>query len=173
MLLLPGFFMAAGCRVSSEPGVVLLDFESDGELDRLHWKCGTLFSMDAGHAVCGEGALKMELYPSSYPGMSFVPQERDWSSCGKFCFDAVNPSPKALRLTVRIDDLRESPDYPDRYNQSFSLDAGRSTVCVFTEELVTSGTGRRLDLEGIQRVFVFAAGLEERRTVYLDCFRLE
>ena len=50
--------------------IVLFDFESDSELDQVHWKCHTLMSVCDQNVTHGKGSLKLELFPSDYPGFS-------------------------------------------------------------------------------------------------------
>lgn len=40
--------------------LILFDFESDGELDEVHWKCYTLMSIGDQHHTHGNNSLKME-----------------------------------------------------------------------------------------------------------------
>ena len=66
------------CSKDAPKVVMLHDFETDSELDQLHWSCHTLFALSDEHATHGSKSLKLELYHSDYPGLSFIPSVMDW-----------------------------------------------------------------------------------------------
>lgn len=154
------------------------DFENEGVLDLLEWKCRTMYRISPEHAASGAKSLELSLYPApegepeSYPGVSFSRFNPDWSGSRTLAFDIHNPEPAALRLAVRIDD-RDAPEYADRYNQDFTLAPGDNRVSILLADLVTSGTKRRLELQGIRTVILFLASPKEAHTLYLDRLRLE
>lgn len=160
------------CRSSVPQDRVLFDFESDEELDRFHWKCHTLFSLSEEHATRGRSSLKLELFPSDFPGLSPMLEDNDWRGFKQLAFDIFNTEAQAIRITVRIDDTAGFPNYEDRYNREFSLKPGRNTVVIPFETLVTSGTQRRLDLKRIYRLLVFMGYPEKKTVLYMDHFRL-
>ena len=70
VILLMFVWLSAGHCTKPESEKILFDFESDSELDRFHWQCHTLFSLSDEHATHGKKSLKLELFPSDYPGLS-------------------------------------------------------------------------------------------------------
>lgn len=154
------------------------DFEDEGILDQLEWKCRTQYRISPEHASSGSRSLELSLYPApadepeSYPGVSFTKFDPDWSRFRTLVFDAHNPEESALQLAVRIDD-RDAPDYSERYNQAFTLAPGDNRVSIPLADLVTSGTKRRLDSRGISTVILFLVQPKESHTLYLDRVRLE
>ena len=70
---------------------VLFDFETEQDLDRVHWKCHALFSLSEEHATHGSRCLRLELYPSPYPGVAPMLRENDWSEFRNLCFAIYNP----------------------------------------------------------------------------------
>jgi hypothetical protein len=60
--------LVCGCPMDRPAKLMLFDFEEDAELDRLQWRCFTLFSLSFEHAAHGEKSLKMEFFPSRWPG---------------------------------------------------------------------------------------------------------
>jgi len=157
-------------RVPDE--LILFDFENDAELDRLHWKCFTLFSLSEKHATCGRKSLKLELYPSSWPGWSPKLSVQDWRGYDAVGFDLYNPEGKEIRITLRIDDRQDTPDYDDRYNQGFVLKPGMNRIKVPFKKLLTSGTKRHLDLKRIYRLLIFMSHPKKKHVLYLDYIRL-
>jgi hypothetical protein len=163
-------FVACGGRTSGER--VLFDFESDAELDRFHWKCHTLFSLSHNHITHGEKSLRLELYPSDYPGLTRMIEKRNWSRFKVLRFDIYTHENEALTLTVRIDDREDYPDHGDRYNKSFIIRPGMNRVNIPFDTLLASGTGRKLDLRKIYRLFIFMASPERKVVLYVDYIRL-
>jgi len=151
---------------------VLFDFESDNDLNRFHWECHTLFSLSNENATQGKKSLKLELFPSDYPGLAPKLSVNDWQRYSTFSFDVFNAQKEDVSLSVRIDDSKDYPDYPDRYNESFSLRQGANTIVIPIHKLETSGTKRRLNLKNIYKVVIFMVQPKERNVLYFDNFRL-
>lgn len=173
-ILIMGCWLAlTGCHREPSGGHVFFDFESDVELDQFHWKCHTLFSLSREHITHGEKSLRLELYPSDYPGLTPMIEKRDWSRYDALRFDIYNPQNEAVTLTVRIDDRKDYPNYADRYNKSFILKPGMNRMRIPLNTLVTSGTNRKLNLQKIYRILVFMTRPEKRVVLYVDYIRLE
>jgi hypothetical protein len=161
-----------GCAVKPATEKVLFDFETDQELDRVDWKCHTLFSLSEEHATHGSKSLLMELYPSAYPGLAPILAEHDWRPYKSLRFDIYNPLETELEIIVRVDDKKKSDGYADRYNKAFRLGPGIKRVEIPLESLVTSGTKRNLDLKNINRFLIFMVSPTEKNVLYLDYIRL-
>lgn len=164
------FLMSCSSEINRER--ILFDFESDSELDQIHWECHTLFFLSDKHASHGKRSLKMELYPSDYPGLTPMLKENDWRGFKALCFDIYNPEEKQVRISVRIDDKKDYPDYKDRYNKSFILNQGMNQISIPLNSLVTSGKDRNLNLKNIYRLLIFTASPEKRVVLYIDFIRL-
>jgi len=172
--ILPIFvILIIGCQGPDQKERILFDFESDAELDKVHWKCHTLLSLSGENVTHGNKSLRLELYPSEYPGLSPVIENKDWEDYKYLSFDMYNPETAEVKIVVRIDDREDSPDYADRYNHSFVLMPGLNRINIPLQELVTSGTNRKLDLGNIQAFVIFMVNPPEKVTVYVDCIRLK
>lgn len=167
------FLMLSACSGEKQDEWVFFDFEADAELDRAHWQCRTLFSRSHLHAAHGNWALKLDFYPSPYPGFSPRVSKNDWRGYHGFAFHVFNPSDTSLKLTVRIDDQKQTPAYNDRYNKTFVIQPGGNMVTIPFSDLKTSRTHRPLDLKNIYRFLVFMVQPEKTHTLYLDYFRLQ
>jgi hypothetical protein len=165
------FFLIA-CEKINHTELVLYDFESESVFGQFHWKCHTLFSLSDKYAVHGEKSLKLELFPSSYPGLSPALKHHDWRNYHALCFEVYNPTPERVKLTLRIDDKKKSLKYSDRYNNSFMIMPGANTLNIPLDSLKTSKTDRPLELKNIYRFLVFMSHPEKRHVLYLDYFRL-
>lgn len=172
VLVLGCWLLLMGCHRGPPGERLLFDFESEAELDRFHWRCHTLFSIADEHFTHGEKSLKLELYPSTYPGLAPMLVENDWRDYKAFRFDIYNPNERELRITVRIDDRKDYPNYEDRYNKDFILKSGMNRMRIPLYTLVTSGTDRKLNLKKIYRVFIFMTRPERRVVLYVDNIRL-
>ncbi len=166
------FLLVIGCNGHDQKELILFDFESDSELDKVHWKCHTLFSLSDENVTHGNKSLRLELYPSGYPGFSPVLETKDWKDYEYLSFDIYNPETTEIKIVVRIDDREDSPDYDDRYNHSFTLMPGLNRINLPLRELVTSGTNRKLDPGNIQGLVIFMVNPPEKVTIFMDYLRL-
>ncbi len=161
----------SNCSADSAKENMLFDFKSYSELDQLHWKCHTLYSLSKEHPTHGCRSLKMELYPSDYPGLAPMLKENDWSEYNKLCLDIYNPQDK-VQIFIRIDDQKTYPYYEDRYNRGFILESGMNRISMPLDTLITSGTKRNLDLKKICRLSIFMENPRKRVVLYVDNIRL-
>jgi hypothetical protein len=148
------------------------NFETEDTLDTLPWKCKTIFSLSDKHTTSGQKCLKMELYPSPYPGITLNNFKPVWSKHNRLKFDIFNQAEAPLHLTIRIDDIK-NPSYNNRYNHTIVLNPGMNHISIPLNSLVTTGTGRKINLANVQQVILFLVQPDEKRTVFLDDIRLE
>jgi len=161
-----------GCADIPATEKILFDFEEDADLDKIHWKCHTLFSLSDHHASHDAKSLRMELYPSPYPGVTPILKDNDWSRFRSLVFDVYNPHENGIKLTVRIDDQKDYPEYENRYNKGFVLEHGDNRIEISVQSLVTSGTERRLEATTIYRLIMFLVDPPVKTELYLDHIRL-
>jgi hypothetical protein len=172
LLLIFIWLSAAHCtKLASEK--ILFDFESDSDLDRFHWECHTLFSLSDEHATHGGKSLKLELLPSDYPGLTPKLASNNWKGYNTLSFDVYNAQQKVIPLTIRMDDRKDHPDYPDRYDKSFILKPGANTIAIPLDTLETSGTKRKLNLKNIYKIIIFTVHPDAQVVLYFDYFRLK
>ncbi len=167
-----GISLLWACSKSKPSELILHDFESDSCLDEVHWKCHTLFSLSDLHAANGKQSLKLEMFPSSYPGFAPALKYHEWADFKNFSFEVYNPSSEKLKLVLRIDDKKKALEYSDRYNKSFTILPGHNTLKIALNTLNTSKTHRPLNLENIYRFLVFMSHPDKKYVLYLDHFRL-
>jgi len=158
---------AAGDRVTLR-NMVLLDFESDQQLDNLDWHCGTIYQRVREHAADGNFSLKIEMYPKvEWPGFG-TPIKTDLSSCRTLQITIFNPAQEAIKLSYRIDDRVDNPLYGDRVNGQKNIDPGFNTIIFDLEKLRTSGSKRPLDRSRINRLYLFLHRPAGKKILYLD-----
>ena len=171
LLVCPG--CSPGKSDSSGSPVQLLDFENSSDLDRLNWKCGTLYQRVREHQASGVWSLMVEMYPGvEWPGFGMEIKD-GLAGFKKFSFNAFNPSSGPLSLSYRIDDRRDNPSYADRANGRIILKSGPQVITLDLEHMKTSGTGRLLDRENICCFLLFTHRPERITTFFLDNFVLK
>lgn len=172
LLILLSFLLNCSDQKAREQ--ILFDFESPSELDQLEWKCHTMYSLSDEHPTHGLKSLKLELYPSDgedYPELTPIITKNNWSGFKYFCIDIYNPGVRQEQISLRIDDKKDYPDYKDRYNQSIMLEPGINRLCIPLNEMVTSGTNRKINLRNIYNLLLFMENPEERVVLYIDYVR--
>ena len=153
---------------------VLAEFASPSELSRFQWpptahaSIASIWDPEEGRMR----ALRLELKPDPYPGLSFKFFPRDWRGWGALLLVCTNPVASPLRLTVRVDDMEHNEDYDDRYNRSFELDPGRREIRIPLREIETAPVGRALDLGRVRSVVIFSYRLQEERELLVNSLRL-
>ncbi|WP_133112136.1 hypothetical protein [Candidatus Scalindua japonica] len=148
------------------------DFETEDTLDTLSWQCKSLFTLTDRHATSGQRCLKMELYPSSYPGVELNKFNPDWSSYSTLNFDMYHQEETPLLFTIRIDD-QNAPSFHNRYNHESTLKYGMNHISLPLNRLHTSGTNRRIVLATVQQVIIFLVQPRKKHTIFLDNIHLE
>jgi hypothetical protein len=62
--------------------------------------------------------------------------------------------------------------YDDRYNQKFTLFKGWNLITVSLDRVANAPKSRKMDLEKIQGLGIFATGLSHPRLLYIDHVQL-
>ncbi len=151
---------------------ILFDFESDQELDEVHWQCHTLMSISERYATHGKSSLMLEMYPSAYPGFKPDLKLKNWRKYRSLCFDMYNPAKTERSITVRIDDTKGNTEYKDRYNKNFIIKKGMNHIRIDMASLVTSGTERRMNSSTIDKFLIFTSSPAEKIVMFIDYIRL-
>ncbi|MEA3333770.1 MAG: hypothetical protein U9Q58_09250, partial [Pseudomonadota bacterium] len=148
--------------------IIIMDFESDEQLDELSWKCGTTYERTKEHATSGQFSLKIEMYPKvTWPGFG-KGIKKSWTGYDYLSINIFNPSPELIRLSYRIDDRRDNPPYADRANGRLLINPGANTITFNLKELKTSDGKRPLDLDKICSFLLFLHRPKEIVTLFLD-----
>jgi hypothetical protein len=164
-----------GCsadRPAAKTVRTLFDFEKTAELDRLHWECGTFMEQDKRHAASGQYSLRVEMYPNAaYPGFK-AGFTQGWQGYKKLLVDMYYPGLNEMTIAYRIDDRDDNPSFGDRANGRIVLQPGANIFTLDLENVQTSGTDRKLDLERITGLYLFVHQPLQPVTLYLDNIRL-
>lgn len=164
-----------GCTTDTpqaEPVRTLFDFEKTAELDQLHWQCGAFMEQDKQYAASGQYSLRVDMYPSTeYPGFK-AGFTQGWQGYKKLLVDIYHPGSNEMTIAYRIDDRDDNPSFADRANGRIVLQPGANIFTLDLENLKTSGTGRKLNLEKISGLYLFVHRPPQPVTLYLDNVRL-
>ena len=163
------------CACSEKPceksSFLINGFETDGDLDRLNWKCRTLFALSDKGVTQGRSSLELTMTPSLYPGVSFRDYPRSWSCFSALGLSVFNPGSEAVTMTLRIDDKEEEPEYEDRVNLRIVIGPGMNRIRIPFHRLVCP-SGRKLDTDHVFSLMFFCVSPPAEVVLYLDDLRL-
>jgi hypothetical protein len=171
LLVLLIFLGSCSDKACEKKEGIINDFEADGDLDRLNWKCRTLFELSGTGVSHGRFALKLTMTPDLYPGVSFQEIPKDWRCYSSLNVSFFNPGKGAVPLTMRIDDKEDDPEYEDRVNMRLTILPGMNRLNIPFKNLVCP-SGRRLDTGHVYSLMFFCVRPPETVVLYVDNVRL-
>ena len=152
---------------------LLSGFETSFEIDR--WTGGAPFEVGKEVKKSGVAAMKVMLNTDTYSGVALKYFPGDWEGYRIIQFSVFNPDSDELKLTCRIHDWQHtqgSQVYTDRFNRSFSISQGWHTITMPLEQVKEAPQNRRMDMQRIQGMGIFATRLPFPRTIYIDDVRI-
>ena len=173
LLIVIVILLLSGACIRAQETFLLFDFESDEELDQFEWKCKTLFSLSNANNSHGEKSLKIELYPSQYPGILALIRHKNWHNYRIFAFDVFNPMGKDLEVLLRIDDMPNIKDDAERFNLNLIVHPGMNHLRIPLALIRTRSTQRPLNLSSVLQLALFMDSPKEKVVFYTDYWRLE
>ena len=123
----------------------------------------------------GNPSLRVALTTQRYSGVTLKYFQGNWETYDRFQFRVYNPSSGSLSLTCRIHDdihAQDAQDFHDRFNRTFDLPMGWSTVTIPLKEIKAAPATRQMDLRRIRGVRLFAFRLPHPRIIYIDDLKL-
>lgn len=152
---------------------ILGDFECPLEIDR--WGGDARLAIDHGIFAAGKASLKIELNTTGYSGAMLKYFPGDWEGYKGLRFAIFNPEAVPLKIVCKVADRahdRSGHRYKDRFNGPFELRSGWNRILIPMAEIEAAPRGRKMNLRQVTQVSFFAAGLKDKRTIYLDDVRL-
>lgn len=152
---------------------LLAGFETPFELQR--WTGDADFTRDQSIRHSGRYSMKATLKTTRYSGVAFKYFPENWEGYTHFQFSIYNPSTQNISLTCRIHDeihTRGVQEYGDRFNRTYSLPQGWSTVSIDLADVRNAPADRQMDMRHIAGIGLFATALEDVRLVYIDDVKL-
>ena len=153
---------------------VLADFETPFETGR--WSGNADFLIDHNIHFHGKAALKVTLNTAQYSGVALKYFPGNWQGYDALQLSIYNPDPQPLRLTCRIHDHRHTlgaQRYEDRFNKAYRVAPGWNLIRIPLAQVENAPQKRKMALNQIQGLGIFAVSLPKSRTVFLDYIRLE
>jgi len=152
---------------------ILSDLETRYEIDR--WTGDADFSIDHEIYHHGKGSLKVNLNTSLFSGVSLKYFPRNWLNYSELQLSIFNPDFEAIQLTCRIHDKQHTQGiqlYEDRFNRRYSILSGWNLIKIQLKQIENSPHKRKMALNQIQGLGIFAISLSKPRVVYIDYVRL-
>jgi VanZ family protein len=152
---------------------VLADFESRFEIDR--WTGDAEFSIDHEIYYHGKASLKIELNTSLYSGVGLKYFPENWQHYNELQLSIFNPDSEPIQLTCRIHDRQHTQGlqlYEDRFNRKFSISSGWNLIRIQLNQIENAPRKRKMAINQIQGLGIFATNLSKPKTVYVDYVRL-
>ncbi len=154
----------------------ICDFEHAWERAFVHAKDAELSLVDAPEGwnrVPGERVAQVTYLPAVYPGLAIVEPYPDWRSYERLVFEVFSEADTTLHLALRIDDGEHDERYWDRFNRRLAIRPGANRVTVALADVEQAPRDRRMEMDRIRNITLFAVRPAEPLDVYVDAFRLE
>jgi len=152
---------------------VLSDFEYRLEIGR--WTGDADFSIDHETYYHGTASLKVELNTSLYSGVGLKYFPKNWQHYNELQLSIFNPDSEPIKLTCRIHDRQHTRGlqlYADRFNKKFSISSGWNLIRIQLKDIENAPHKRKMALNQIQGIGIYAVSLQKPRAVYVDYVRL-
>lgn len=153
---------------------VLADFESPREMQ--FWSGGERVSAPSvqGHYSLAFHVGHPDIERHHYTGVTLHTLAGDWRGYEMLAFELH--AEREVTLTLRINDRhhdRYANEYDDRFNQRLTLEPGWNAIRIPLEQVRSAPRERRMNMQEVQRLLLFTAGLAEPHRLHLDHLRLE
>lgn len=128
------------------------------------------------HITQGQFAAKVQLGTTGFAKAALRQFFGDWSGYQTLAFELYNPDSEPLNMTLRVHDARhELGNYAhtDRFNTRIILEPGWNYYRFDLQTIAAAPQGRTMELSLIRGVEIFASGLTQPKTIFLDNLRLE
>jgi hypothetical protein len=166
------FVLLLACGEREKP-LLLYDFETEEDLDRISWACHDRFSITDEWSASGLRSLRCRLPRGTYPGVRFLDFENDWRGFDTLALAVRNEGAEAVELVVRVDDRESGEEFGNRYNGVFSLAPGENSIRIPLEEIRRGPASRALDLSHIEQFLIFLRNGSDPPVLLVDRIALE
>jgi VanZ family protein len=115
---------------------------------------------------------RITFLPSIYSTLVLRETVPDWRSYDSLALNFFSPAGHRFKLAVRVEDWLSRSDYSNRYNQLFEIGPGLTRLRIPLEAIARGPVSRKLDLDHITELAIFAPGVTDTFTVFVDSIRL-
>jgi len=148
---------------------LLSGFETPFEINR--WHGNSAISVADTVSSHGKSSLKVKLNTSKYSGVTLRNFPGNWRNFASLNFSIYNPSERPIEIHCRIHDIHHRSNgqkYSDRFNKKFTIQSGWQTIKIDILDIINAPKGRKMDIENIQGIGLFAVQLAKPEIIYLD-----
>lgn len=151
---------------------VISGFENPGDITR--WDGDLEISSE--FVTQGQGSLKVNLGTQRYAKAALRKFFGDWRHHRQLAFDIYNPDAEPLAMTLRVHDAQHERGrhlHVDRFNTRLMVEPGWNYYRFELKAIENSPRQRKMDMQLIRGVEIYAVRLPRPRVIYLDNLRLE
>jgi hypothetical protein len=145
----------------------LASFEDRFELSRWEWS-GCHVERSGEYATHGNWAMRVDLKPGRYPGVTLAHPVHDWSGFDELVIDVHLAGELPLDLIVKIKDRENNNSYYDRFHKTIRLLPGENRIRIALGEVARAPSERTMDLRQISSLSLFVVSLDSPGTLFLD-----
>ena len=121
----------------------------------------------------GQQVGRLTLQPVRHAGLTINEPYPDWSAYSFLCFDIYSENRDLVTLVLRVDDVSHNGHYNDRFNEGIVVRPGLNRYRIPLREVRAAPVGRKMDMNHVVAIVLFAMDLTEARSIYVDDIRLE
>jgi VanZ family protein len=154
---------------------VLMDFTSRWHgsfVSTNHAQLNVVAAPQDWQAASGKLVAKLTLHKARYPGIECKDLHPDWTGFTDFSMSIFSPNPTPFPLIIRIHDQKHTFAMNDRFNRRLLIVPGENVIRIPLAAIQAAPARRRMDMQAIKAVILFAPGLKQDTTVYLREIRL-
>lgn len=154
---------------------LLLDFSSSwykNFISANHAQLTVVAAPGEWQAAPGQRVAKLTLHKARYPGIECEDLHPDWTGFTDFSLSIFSPNPIPFPLIIRIHDQKHTFAMNDRFNRRLLIVPGENVIRIPLAVIQAAPARRRMDMQAIKAMILFAPGLKQDTTVYLSDIRL-
>lgn len=121
----------------------------------------------------GNQPAQLALEPGRYPGISVVEPYPDWSGYEHLVVVVYSDRPYPDRLVLRVHDRQHDHVYTDRFTRVLAVDRGMNRFRIPLAEIEAAPVGRRMQMNSIVGIGLYARHVQLPFELYLGKIRLE
>jgi len=121
----------------------------------------------------GEQLAQLALGPGRTPGISVVEPYPDWTGYEYLVVVVYSDTPYPDRLVLRVHDRQHDQQYSDRFSRVLAVDRGMNRFRIPLAAVEAAPVGRRMQMDSIVGVGLFARHVQQPLELYIGKIRLE
>jgi hypothetical protein len=122
--------------------------------------------------AAGQSVARVTLHPGRYPGIEVADLHPDWTGFAVLSMKLYSPQNMPFPLVIRIHDRQHNFALSDRFNRRLTIMPGENIVRIPLRAIQTAPRQRKMDMQAIKAIILFAPGLKQDTTFYVSDLRL-